>query len=267
MSANPDHLDYVEVQRLLSFVKSHNPVIIGGQSINIYAFMYEGANPELDRLGPLTSKDVDFYENDAAAATLAESLEGGKLDRPKPDEFTPEAAKVTGVLGTKPVQVDFMRSIKGVKAEKVPERALRVIDPQEPDTVLILMHPVDCLRSRLANINDLHRTDENTLKQAEASVHILDLFISQELADADGGAKRVTRVAQELEYILTDMHYGKTSHHDFGERIQPLEILRKLSNEDRLDERWRTMTLAGIISRCEQKEEVEVARRSRIPGR
>lgn len=266
MSANPDHLDYLEVQQLLSFVKSHNPVIIGGQSINIYALMYEGANPDLDKLGPLTSKDVDFYENDAAAAMLAQSLEDGKIERPKPDDFTPEAAKVTGVLGEKPVQVDFMRSIKGVKAEKVPSRALRISDPFDPNTELVLMHPVDCLRSRLANINDLRRNDDNTVKQAEASVHILDLFISQELADPDG-AKRVTRVAQELEHILTDMHYGKASHHEFGDRIQALDVLRKLSNEDRLDERWRTLTLAGIISRCEQKEEVEVARRNRTPGR
>jgi hypothetical protein len=48
-------------------------MIAGGQAVNIWAALYQGVDDELDGLGALTSKDLDFYHNREAERVLAAS--------------------------------------------------------------------------------------------------------------------------------------------------------------------------------------------------
>src|SRR6185437_6052819 len=70
------HLTASEVTQVLQIVHDDGAIIVGGQAINIWAEHYAGRDTALDALGPLTSKDIDFYRNNKAARRLAEELNG-----------------------------------------------------------------------------------------------------------------------------------------------------------------------------------------------
>lgn len=164
------HLTVEEVQTLLGFVQKHQPIIVGGQAINLWAELFHGVDAELDRLGALTSKDLDFYYNRAAEEALANSLVGGELKLPDGDNHTPNAAVVTGKLGERDIVVDFLAHIKGVEAKSLRANSITFADAANPENVSItLMHPLDCVRSRLSNINMLGRTNLHSVRQAVAS--------------------------------------------------------------------------------------------------
>ena len=107
------HLTAEEVQTLLGFVRRFRPIIVGGQAINIWAELYHGMDEDLDALGELTSRDLDFYHNREAERALADSLENGLLEIPSGDNHTPNAAVVKGKLGNRDIVVDFLAQIKG----------------------------------------------------------------------------------------------------------------------------------------------------------
>jgi len=138
------HLTGEEVQTLLGFVQRFNPVIVGGQAVNIWAELYYGMDEELDGLGELTSKDLDFYHNREAERALADSLENGLLEIPSGDNHTPNAAVVTGKLGNRDIVVDFLAQIKGVEDKSLLENSITFADAENPEAISItLMHPLD----------------------------------------------------------------------------------------------------------------------------
>ena len=69
-----NHLSPGEVLKIIDFMDGSNPIVVGGQSINIWAQHYSQVDPDLAKLGTLTSKDVDFFNNKTAVAKLAASL-------------------------------------------------------------------------------------------------------------------------------------------------------------------------------------------------
>ena len=259
------HLTADELNHLLKFVSDCKPILIGGQAINIWATLLEGQDPELDDLGPLTSADVDFFRNKDAQKALMNGLQSGQLILPTGDDSTPNAAVVTGYIGDKKVVIDFMAAIKGVKDEALLKKSITIADSEDPNSVSItLMHPIDCLRSRLANINDLGRVSEHSINQAAASVRILDVYIENAISDSET-THQALDCLRELEYIITQRHIGKTSHLDFADRLDLQPLLTSRLDDDRLDSRWRTKTLDRIIDRVNiklRKHDERVVRRS-----
>jgi len=180
------HLTAEEVQTLLGFVQRFNPVIVGGQAVNIWAELYHGMDEELDGLGELTSKDLDFYHNREAERALANSLDDGLLEIPSGDNHTPNAAVVKGKLGNRDIVVDFLAQIKGVEGKSLLENSITFADAENPEGISVtLMHPLDCVRSRLSNINMLGRRSDHSLRQAVASLLILECYIEDQLSDLE----------------------------------------------------------------------------------
>lgn len=263
-SAAAPHLTPEEVLTLLRFVEKCRPIIVGGQSINIWAELFYGKNEELDELGPLTSKDLDFFHNKSAERALAQSLENGQLKLPQGDDHTPSAAVVTGMLGDKEVVVDFMAHVKGVDDKSILQNSITFADADNPDSVSItLMHPMDCVRSRLSNINSLGRTEEHSIVQAEASLLILDCYIDDQLNTEDKAAnRRALDALRDLEYVIRDYHVGKTTQQAFGDRLDPVAIIRHYIDDERIHEKVRERLLQGILDRLTHKQEVADRRNS-----
>jgi hypothetical protein len=127
---------------------------------------------------------------------------------------------------------------------------------------ITLMHPMDCVRSRLSNINTLGRTSEHSITQATASLLILECYIDDQLNAEDKNAgKRALKALRELEYVIRDFHLGQISHHDFGDLLDPVAIIRRYADDVRIDARARTMLLRGILDRLGQKQKVAGRRR------
>ena len=259
------HLTPEQVKTLLGFVQQHNPVIIGGQAVNLWAELMYGMDPELDAFGAMTSKDLDFYHNKAAERALAESLEGGLLEIPDGDNHTPNAAVVKGKLGDREVVVDFLAQVKGVEDKSLLENSITFADADNPDNISItLMHPLDCVRSRLSNINTLGRRDDHPVRQAAASILILDCYIEHELSDPDNkdALRRAQRALREIGYIVRDMHVGKPTELEFGSTLEPEWILRKYREDERLHPLFRENQIQHYLDMI--KEEQALAEKRRI---
>jgi hypothetical protein len=131
------HLTVEEVQTLLGFVQGHQPIIVGGQAINLWAELFHGMDAELYCLWALTSKDLDFYHNRAAEEALAKSFVGGEIKLPDCDDHTPNAAVLTGKLANRDVVVDFLVQIKGVEDKSPLRNSITFADAADPDNVSI----------------------------------------------------------------------------------------------------------------------------------
>jgi hypothetical protein len=246
------HLTPEEVVQILRFVEHCNPIVVGGQSINIWSELYEGKDAALDELGSLTSKDIDFYQNKEAQTTLVSRLDEGKLHIPDADDHTPNASVVVGKLGDRKVEVDFLATVQGIPGNDLEKNAMGV-ELKAGGVVAQLMHPLDCVKSRLANINSLKRFTEHSVVQAIASVRILDCFIDDLLRLGDEGHKMVTDILAKLEYVIRDNYLGREAYLKFGDRLELDAILRRYLDDERLDSRFRDKQLSGIIRRVDRK--------------
>ncbi|WP_332716648.1 hypothetical protein [Pelagibacterium mangrovi] len=252
-----NHLNAAEVAQLLSYIEDCDAIVIGGQSIALWAEYFASRNDALAAIGAVTSKDIDFFADERAAAKFADRLVNSVLKVPDAYAATPNAAVVVGNLNDRRIQIDFMATVLGVDEHDILDRFVtisgyfpnidRVID-------IALLHPLDCVKSRLANINTLHRTDDHSLTQTKASMLILDAFL-QEMVDQDQ-AKEVYRIAHEYAFALKELYFDQTAYKVFGDQADPIDVLRKLTGCDKLDARWRDATLTSLISRTEKKQAV-----------
>src|SRR3546814_11263043 len=75
-----------------------------------------------------------------------------------------------------------MRFVLGVDADRIWKRALTfsiLSAVNETRFEIRLLHPVDCLASRIVNLDQLQRSDDTYLRQAFAAVEIARRFIDE----------------------------------------------------------------------------------------
>jgi len=189
--------------------------VVGGQAVNLWAAHYVEAYPALKAYAPFTSKDIDFFNNPEAAEHLADAIDGD-LYLPEYDDATPSAALVVGSLKECRIAVDFMRAVAGVDDDAIKTRFITLVGSSPVNGVPVsirVMHPLDCVRSRLANINELKRIQELPVRQAKVSIQILQHFIAEMLGQRSREAiKHAQDTLHELEYVIRDGHKGRISH-------------------------------------------------------
>ena len=159
------------------------------------------------------------------------------------------------------ITIDFMSQIVWVEPKDVETRFLTLegkLTGTENDVRILCLHPLDCLKNRLGNINILNRRDEQALRSAEASIMVLDAFIDEILTL--GWLKEAKLCFRELEYIVRNKCATHRSFLDFN--IDPSPILRKYVLDKRLDKIYRNKTMVGQIRRVA----AVLARKSKLIG-
>jgi hypothetical protein len=131
--------------------------VIGGQATNLWAWYYQDKDPALRRDQPLTSRDIDYFGSFKAAENLAAAL-GGKAIKPTLDDMnTPNSAVVLATINGKPLKIDFLNGVLGVTRREL-EQGVAVIEAsaevegKERRAQIAVLHPVLCLKSRIANM-------------------------------------------------------------------------------------------------------------------
>ncbi len=249
----PDHLRPDEVLQIVDFMAGCDPIIVGGQSVNIWARYYAARDPSLEDLGPFTSKDVDFFRNRQAAQQLAARLESGTVLLPTPTDMgTPNAAVVLGELNGRRVVVDFMASVLGVDDDSITDNFVAIEGRWNGATInLLVMHPLDCVRSRLANINTLRRFDDHSVRQAALSLRVLEHYLGDVLAA--GNFRSAQRILKDLQFVVRDQHLGRPSHRRFGAELNILDLIERFVSHPGLDQRWRELVLQRAVERLRSK--------------
>jgi hypothetical protein len=141
-------LSFEAVAELLARIAPAGAVRVGGQALNYWTTVFRAA-PDLNAYGPFVSQDVDLQGNRAQVAQAAELLNVVAL-YPKPDDATTASGLVKCTLsGGREVVVDFLSAVLGLAAGEVVKSAIMV---QLGDATIRVMHPVQCLESRVHNV-------------------------------------------------------------------------------------------------------------------
>ncbi|MBO6862526.1 MAG: hypothetical protein JJ878_07815 [Alphaproteobacteria bacterium] len=229
-----------ELVRILeASTKVDGVFIVGGQAANIWANMFAKRNEALGKYGPFTSKDIDFFGTAEDAKRLAELI-GATAETPSIDDNTPNSAKVTATIDGVELIIDFVDHVIGIQDNHLKGRIVTLRLPTADNTnfqelSIRLMHPIDCLASRVANHKQLGRRDATASRQLKAAPHILREYI-RSMIDA-GEIRKAQRIIKRLtKYIRSDKN-GRFIHK--LDCDDPIEILQELENDSRLDHRFR----------------------------
>jgi hypothetical protein len=154
-------LGYVDIRPILAKLSDldRDLVLVGGQAVNFWAFVYEGRVPALARAGPFASRDVDFCGDRRTVRQCAQRL-GGRARVSTLDDATPNSGTVVFV-DAKGVQrsLDILSAPFGLAASEVRDTAIAVdiLDDAGKTTGVRfhVMHPVLSLESRVHNVAGL----------------------------------------------------------------------------------------------------------------
>ena len=192
MTEAAEFLEEHVLLEILLQAQAIDAVVVGGQALNIWGErLWPRAGQELAAFAPLQSKDIDFLGDHRAAEALARRL-GGRAARPSGDHTaTPSAAAVHVVIDGRAYIIDFLHALAGLDARAVVERAVELtIDaPQGPIDVMVL-HPMDVLRARIAALTVLRRADPGARRQLGAAPvvareHVVELLETGDAEDRD----------------------------------------------------------------------------------
>lgn len=250
-----DHLTAEQLATILEYIEEVDAILVGGQSLAVWARLFLDRYPQIARVYSISSEDVDFFANVSAAKKFAEKLgPTARVFVADPFDNSPNSAIVEGKLGDRTIRIDFMRNILGVDPNSIKNNFVTLSRPArdggKPINILIL-HPLDCLRSRLSNINDLRREDPHSISSARAAILVLEAFVDNHLRR--GEFREAQDILMSVYYLTRDQSVGKASHLKFG--IDPGDILRKFRLDLRLANAWRAHQLARAIERLNRKYE------------
>jgi hypothetical protein len=151
-------------------------VLVGAQALVVWAnVLGVRTRPPLE---PYVTSDIDFLGSREVARELARKLGAQLLVPPKDDHVQVNAAVLLlrGKDGGR-VLVDFLSVVSGLDVAKIRARALEV---EAFDTVFKVMHPVDCLASRIGNLHLIPaKRNETGAAQARLAVEIVHEYIAK----------------------------------------------------------------------------------------
>lgn len=187
MEEDAPHLTAAQVEAYLARLQPlHDEIVlIGGQALNVWVDRYGGV-PELSDAAPFTSKDIDFCGGPEQARRCAAILGGTAQLFTIPDRTTC-AGIVRCPDGT---QMDFLRVPLGVSPQEMQRRSV----PFEHARVL---HPMDVLRSRAANIARIPRRTAHAFKQLRASIVVVREF-ARDVLDSEAATRAVLKLNDEI---------------------------------------------------------------------
>ncbi|HWL69980.1 MAG TPA: hypothetical protein VNS22_16540 [Geminicoccus sp.] len=249
-----------DLKHILVAIEDQPAFLIGGQALNIWAERYALTVPELLVFGPYTSKDVDFIGTRDVACAIAEAT-GGRLLEPTIDRCTPSTAIVEIPVTNGPgiMWVDFLDGVLGISKPDL-DRGTQTIELVYAggSLRLALLDPIGCLKSRWANVYHpaLLRRDNNALRQLRASPIVAAAYLD-ELID-QGARQDLNRSIRQLHHWLRRDEIGRKAEQAVVDHgiMDPLDILRRLLDEPRLDSRFRSCQLTWMVADIEQMRSV-----------
>jgi hypothetical protein len=259
MSANGRlALGAAEVIQITSKLEKDDAVfIIGGQATNLWAWFYR--DRDLTLKAPLTSEDIDFYGSAQSARRFAEAI-GGELLLPEAGSSTPSTALVKARINGRTITIDFLNDVLGVSQREleknISEIALSAHDEagRLVEVHVRLLHPVACLKSRVASILSpaTRRRDSIAFGLLSAACVVVRCFIHDALDTGDRDDWReARRCFSSLFAYLRSHEYGRRAHRDTPEDI--LHIVKGFAFDDRIEPRYRHNQLSVMVSMIEKK--------------
>lgn len=206
-------------------------VLIGGQAL---AFWVEYYGVEVQQDLDAISRDVDFL----TVSPISHASLHRYGDVLKGEVFVHAPNRMTALVGQaykavseqELLNVDVMWTVIGLEPERVRRNAVRA---QRGDALFLVMHPMDVLRSRLANVHQLpHKADEKGLMQLTLAIgvvrqHLRTLATQSAPDEIASGRSPLQPMVSELERLALDGAGRKVAkrHHVYvADAIDPTVI-------------------------------------------
>lgn len=183
---------------------------------------------------------------------------------PEPGSFTPSTALVRAEVNGRVITIDFLNDVLGVSLRElgrggVSEIALQGYDEagNAVEVHVRLLHPVTCLKSRVASILSpaTRRRDLVALRQLSAAAVVVRCFIHDALENGDRDSWReARRCFSSLFAYIRSHEFGKRAHRDTP--IDILDIIKDFASDDRIELRYRHNQLNVMINMIENKRTV-----------
>jgi hypothetical protein len=257
MSGQPG-LGAAEVIKITSKLERDDDVfVIGGQATNLWAWFYRDRDAGLRE--PLTSDDIDYFGSAQSARLFAEAI-NGELHLPETDRLTPNTALVKAIINGREIRIDFLKEVLGVTDRElqrgISEIALQGQDEHgtEVEVHVRLIHPVVCLKSRVANILSpaTRRTDAIALGQLSAALIIVRCFIDDALQTGQRQDWLEARQCFSSLFAYIRSHeYGRRAHLNTPADI--LDVIKAFRSDSRIEGRYRHHQLEGMIEMIERR--------------
>ena len=206
-------------------------VLIGGQAVNYWAELYLSAEPQLAKLQPFTSEDIDFKGGHADVQRIARQLELTPAYPPK--------VALTALSGFIPIQIGDLKSTIEV-IRRIPglsdSAATPAIQAEWDGKTIRVLDPISLLACKLelaATVSQGKRRDVAHLKILLACVRA---FLGELLQQVEIGrlpARDWLKVANQVLKLTTNQRARKlaSQHRINWPEILPLTAIAKSQHE------------------------------------
>jgi|EndMetStandDraft_4_1072995.scaffolds.fasta_scaffold06504_5 hypothetical protein len=192
------------VERLLGACDDSD-VLVGGQALTVWVVKFGLKVPE--QL-PVITRDADFLAQSPTATETVKKFARAIDGTPR----FPRQLALTALVGQvefdvsaqEYLSVDIIFQVIGLDAKKVLERAVRVTFGA---VAFQVMHPLDVLRSRLANLHQLQeKQNEKGALQLSLAIEVARKFLQSEAAlaspaDTAAGRSPLQTLVSEIERL------------------------------------------------------------------
>jgi hypothetical protein len=217
-----------DAYRVFTSVLGTKAVLVGGQAIAFWAELYrsQARLPELDEVTEIyVSGDVDFLGGSDEAKACARLLNGKVYIQDQPwESASVSAAQVHFVDGDAyQRKVDFLINMCGVENIEDVRECAASFEVAGQSELLYVMDPVTCLRTRLANIHVLRRTDAKSLGQAQLSVWLAREWLLDRADPNIGGPHdALKRIESVFRFAL---HHDDAQHAAIEHAIEAFDAI------------------------------------------
>ncbi|QSX77808.1 hypothetical protein [Agrilutibacter solisilvae] len=207
---------------------SEGVVLVAGQALATWADLYEIVPPSALEMG--VTYDIDFLGTATQASDHASGLAvqfrdqvefiEASIDDPTPNSAVILLKDLNG--RTEPIIIDYLRALQGYTAQD--EEKLRAIAVRATiwGRDVLIMHPFDCLKSRLHNVATLpSKQNEMGYAQLRLAIRVLSAHLKSECEE--GNERNVALPLAERVISLASSPHGLNIWH--GQGIDLLEAI------------------------------------------
>ena len=205
-------------------------VIIGGQAVNYWAEHYLSTDPQLEKLQPFTSEDIDFKGGHADVQHIARQLDLNPSYPPKV-AMTALSGLISFQIGDLKSTIEVVRRIPGISDAKTP-----AIQTEWDGKTIRVLDPISLLACKLelaVTVSQKKRQDVTHLKILLPCVRAFLRELLQQVEIGKLPAKDWLKVANQVLKLTTDSRARKiASQHQINwPEILPLTVIAKSQNE------------------------------------
>lgn len=183
-------------------------VLVGGQAVNYWAEHYSSVEPQLEKLRPFTSNDIDFKGCHADVQRIARQLEQTPGYPPKV-AITALAGFIPFKIGDLKSTIEVVRRIPGIPAADTP-----AIQVEWNGKVIRVLDPVSLLACKLELAATVSQKDRQDVAHLKILLPCVRAFLGELLQQVEAGhlpAREWLKATKQVLKLTTSQRAQKIS--------------------------------------------------------